>query len=103
MCHCFPWKRHKYADDKVLYYATKGIDEIESILDSEMEKVGSYWNDNELLLNLKKGKIETMIFKMFGITWKRSQHNFFSKKWQKYLSEKSGIIGFKKKTKVTLT
>ena len=51
----------KYADDTVIYYANKDIDVIEKVLNPEMENVGTYCRENELLLNLKKGKTEAMI------------------------------------------
>ena len=52
----------KYADDTVIYYANKDIDVIEKVLNSEMESVGTYCRENELVLNLKKGKTEAMLF-----------------------------------------
>ena len=51
----------KYADDTVLYYANKDIDVIEKVLNSEMESVRDC-RENELVLNLKKGKTEAMLF-----------------------------------------
>ena len=32
------------------------------VLNSEMESIGTYCRENELLLNLKKGKTEAMLF-----------------------------------------
>ena len=52
----------KYADDTVIYYANKDIDVIEKVLNLEMEIVGTYCRENELVLNLKKGKTEAMLF-----------------------------------------
>lgn len=52
----------KYADDTVIYCASKDVDIIESKLNSEIENVGLYCRENELLLNLKKGKTEVMLF-----------------------------------------
>lgn len=52
----------KYADDTVLFHAAKDVDTIESVLNKEMKKVGEYCDVNELLLNLKKGKTELMLF-----------------------------------------
>ena len=52
----------KYADDTVLYYAAKNVDKIESVLNKEMKNVGEYCDVNELLLNLKRGKTESMLF-----------------------------------------
>ena len=50
-----------YADDTV-YYASDTIDRIESVLNSEFKSIFEYMNDSELILNLKKGKTETMLF-----------------------------------------
>ncbi len=52
----------KYADDTVIYYANNDVDVIENVLNSEMKIIGSYCSENELLLNLKKGKTESMLF-----------------------------------------
>ena len=52
----------KYADDTVLCYADSDVNKIESVLNYEMKKIGLYCNQNELLLNLKKGKTEAMLF-----------------------------------------
>ena len=52
----------KYADDAALFYADSDINKIESVLKYEMKKIGLYCNQNELLLNLKKGKTEAMLF-----------------------------------------
>ena len=46
----------KYAYDTVIYYANKDIDVIEKVLNLEMESVETYCRENELGLNLKKGK-----------------------------------------------
>ena len=52
----------KYADDTVIYYASKNVQEIENILNSQMKIIGHYCEENELILNLKKGKTEAMLF-----------------------------------------
>ena len=52
----------KYANDTVLFYADSDVNKIESVLNYEMKKIGLYCNQNELLLNLKKGKTEAMLF-----------------------------------------
>ena len=51
-----------YADDTVIYCASDDVNVVENVLDSEMKAVGSYCSDNELFLNLKKGKTESMLF-----------------------------------------
>ena len=52
----------KYADDTVLLYADSDVNKIEFVLNYEMKKIGLYCNQNELLLILKKGKTEAMLF-----------------------------------------
>ena len=51
-----------YADDTIIYFPDKDIDIIENVLNLEMEFVTNYCRVNELLLNLKKGKTEVMLF-----------------------------------------
>ena len=51
-----------YADDTVIYYSSNDMNKIENVLNIEMENIGAYCKENELLLNLKKGKTETMLF-----------------------------------------
>ena len=52
----------KYADDTVVYFADKNVDVIEKVLNLEMEYIGKACKENELLLNLNKGKTEAMLF-----------------------------------------
>ena len=52
----------KYADDTVLFYSNNNADQIELTLNNEMDRVGKFCLNNELLLNLKKGKTEAMLF-----------------------------------------
>ncbi len=51
-----------YADDTVLYVAGKDVGIIENTLTRELEEVEKYLDENELLINLKKGKTEVMLF-----------------------------------------
>ena len=51
-----------YADDTVVYVNGKEKNEIEKLLEEDMERIAMYFDDNELIINLKKGKTETMIF-----------------------------------------
>jgi hypothetical protein len=51
-----------YADDAVIYYAHKDIKEIENCLNNEFEHIAEYLNKNELIINLKKGKTESLLF-----------------------------------------
>ena len=52
----------QYADDTVILYADKDIDRIEKMPNADINNNGTYCEQNELLLNLKKGKTETMLF-----------------------------------------
>ena len=45
-----------YADDTVLYYSHKDVKEIEKILSQDLCTVSKWLQENELVLNLKKGK-----------------------------------------------
>ena len=51
-----------YADDTVLYYSHKDMKEIERVLSQDLCKVPKWLQENELVLNLKKGKTEVMLF-----------------------------------------
>ena len=51
-----------YADDTVIYLKDENIIQLELKLTKEMENVKKYLYDNELVINLKKGKTETMLF-----------------------------------------
>ena len=50
--------QYKYADDTVILFPAKSVDEI----DTELKGTGWYCNINELLLNLKVGKNESLLF-----------------------------------------
>ena len=52
----------QYADDTVVYVTHNNVTTIESILNHELENLDNYCYKNELILNLKKGKTETMLF-----------------------------------------
>ena len=51
-----------YVDDTVIYYAHSDINVIEKVLNEEMSYLSRYFYQNELILNLKKGKTEAMVF-----------------------------------------
>ena len=51
-----------YADDTVLYFAGKDVGTIEHTLTRELQEVARYLDEKELLINLKKGKTEVMLF-----------------------------------------
>ena len=52
----------KYADITVILYADKDAQNIDDALNEDMSLIRDYCYHNELLLNLKKGKTEVMLF-----------------------------------------
>ena len=52
----------KYADDTVLYVAYKDIESIKAKLSKDMDCLADWLKSNELVLNLKKGKTESLLF-----------------------------------------
>jgi hypothetical protein len=52
----------KYADDTVIYVADKDIDEISRKLSDDMKFIGEWLDENDLILNLNKGKTEALLF-----------------------------------------
>ena len=52
----------KYADDTVLYVAGREIDSIEDKLSKDMDNLSEWLRCNELILNLKKCKTESILF-----------------------------------------
>ena len=51
-----------YADDTVLFTSSKCVHDIERRLNEDINSVHRWLNENELILNLKKGKTESMLF-----------------------------------------
>ena len=51
-----------YAENTVLYVSHESKEKIENDLNHDMQKLLSYFRKNELVINLKKGKAETMLF-----------------------------------------
>ena len=51
-----------YADDTVLYCAKKSSKEIEQLLNNELQKVADWLEENNLFINLKKGKTEFVLY-----------------------------------------
>ena len=51
-----------YADDSVIYSAGKNVEEIEKTLTNDLKFIADYVDENELIINLKKGKTEAMLF-----------------------------------------
>ena len=57
--HC---KILKYADDTVIYTTSKDKNVIQKQLNADISEIYNWLTNNDLSLNLKKGKTETMIF-----------------------------------------
>ena len=53
-------KAIQYAEDTVIFFGAKSTDIIETALKSDLRAIVKYCEDNELLLNFKKGKTEVM-------------------------------------------
>ena len=51
----------QYADDTVIFYGSKCPDSIENALNCDLEAIAKYCQENELLINFKKGKTEVML------------------------------------------
>ena len=51
-----------YADDTVLYYAHKDVKIIEQKLTEDMSRLSEWFEQNELVVNLKTGKTECMLY-----------------------------------------
>ena len=51
-----------YADDTVIYYADKSAREVETVLNREVSFIANWFDDNNLILNLKKGKTEFVLY-----------------------------------------
>ena len=52
----------KYADDTVIYVGHSDAYIIERHLNTDMNSISQYFRENELIINLKKGKTEVMLF-----------------------------------------
>ena len=52
----------KYADDTVIYVAGKNVKDINLRLSNTMNSLAYWLHENELVLNLKKGKTEGLLF-----------------------------------------
>ena len=52
----------QFADDTVIYFAGKYKSDIENKLNGDLENMCMYFRKNQLVINLKKGKTESMIF-----------------------------------------
>ena len=52
----------KYADDTVIYFSDKEAKAIESHLSEDMDLISGWLKENELIINLKEGKTEALLF-----------------------------------------
>lgn len=52
----------KYADDTVIYFPGQEIGVIERALTQDRKALAQYFDENEFIINLKKGKTEAMLF-----------------------------------------
>ena len=52
----------QFADDTVLYCANKAVENIEIKLNEDLKCISEYFNSNELIMNVSKGKTESMLF-----------------------------------------
>jgi retron-type reverse transcriptase len=52
----------KYADDTIIYVAAKELNEIENALTADFKAIDQYLRDNDLVINMNKGKTEVMLF-----------------------------------------
>ena len=52
----------KYADETVLYVADKDAQSIKATLSKDMDCLADWLKCNELVLNVKKGKTECLLF-----------------------------------------
>ena len=51
-----------YADDAVIFFNHKNVDIIQKTLNGELNNIKDFFMKNELIINLKKGKTESMLF-----------------------------------------
>ena len=52
----------KYADETVLFFPAKDLRTIEVNLSDDIKRIATWFEENELIINLKKGKSEVMLF-----------------------------------------
>ena len=52
----------KYADDTVIYYGDNNINSITEKINNDLIRVSEFFERNELIMNLGKGKTESMVF-----------------------------------------
>lgn len=52
----------EFADDTVIYVSSNKISQIEEMLNNDLKNISSYFRENELVINLKPGKTECVLF-----------------------------------------
>lgn len=52
----------QFADDTVLYCSGKSIAALDQMLNEDLSSVQNYFAENELIMNVNKGKTESMVF-----------------------------------------
>ena len=70
----------KYVDDTFIFFADKDYDKVERALCSDMNRLSEWFTENELLLNLKPGKTELLVFVQIS-DWLR-----YLKIWKSYVT-----------------
>ena len=70
----------KYVDDTFIFFADKDYDKVERALCSDMNRLSEWFTENELLLNLKPGKTELLVFVQIN-DWLR-----YLKIWKSYVT-----------------
>ena len=66
-----------FADDTVIYYRSKVVSVIENALNEDLKTIAKYLKENDLIINLKKGKTESMLFGTTHKLKKASLHTVF--------------------------
>jgi len=52
----------KFADDTVIYVADPSFEIVEKKLNEDLEALSKFFDENELIINLKKNKTESVLF-----------------------------------------
>ena len=64
-------------DDTVVYYAVSDINIIERKMNEDFKYIAQYFDDSELVINLKKGKTESMLLGTAEILLTVNNFNIF--------------------------
>ena len=60
--HCTKTKLILYADDTVVYYSAKTLEEIIKTLNDDLQELGKWFKKNNLVINIKKGKTKFVLY-----------------------------------------